>query len=116
MNRACAKAACGGPPSFAGRLEITVSKPEYLEFMNISVNKGRTLDYLAKSMGIAREEVMAFGDAKRCCNAGICRLLRSRGKCGGGGKRAAKYMCASCDSDGEARFIYEHILAEKSRG
>ena len=32
--------------------------------MNISVNKGRTLDYLAKSMGIAREEVMAFGDAR----------------------------------------------------
>lgn len=102
---------------FAGRLEITVSKPEYLEFMNISVNKGRTLDYLAKSMGIAREEVMAFGDARNDvamleyagCSVAVANAVEEA-------KRAAKYMCASCDSDGEARFIYEHILAEKNHG
>ena len=59
---------------------------------------------------------MAFGDARNDvamleyagCSVAVANAVEEA-------KRAAKYMCASCDSDGEARFIYEHILAEKSR-
>lgn len=38
------------------------STPEYLEFFNSGVSKGRSLLRLAASLGIKREEIIAFGD------------------------------------------------------
>lgn len=96
---------------FAGRLEITVSKPEYLEFMDPSVNKGKTLDYLAQSMGILPSEVLAFGDAKNDlpmleyagCAVAVANAVEEA-------KAVASKVCGSCDQDGVARYIEEFIL------
>lgn len=48
---------------FKDRLYITRSKENYLEMAALGVNKGQALDFLAKKLGISREEVMAVGDS-----------------------------------------------------
>ncbi len=48
---------------FEGRLSVLVSKPYFLEIMDIGSDKGRALEWLAGRLGIAREDVMAIGDA-----------------------------------------------------
>lgn len=47
---------------YAGRLYVTRSMPEYLEFMEASVSKGAALDWLGEHYGIPRERIMAAGD------------------------------------------------------
>ncbi len=47
---------------YAGRLYVTRSMPEYLEFMDASVSKGAALDWLGQHYGIPRERIMAAGD------------------------------------------------------
>ena len=44
------------------RLYITKTQPEYLEFMNPKVSKGRALTEAANKLGIPRENIVAFGD------------------------------------------------------
>jgi len=44
------------------RLYITKTQPEYLEFMNPKVSKGRALTELANKLGIPKENIVAFGD------------------------------------------------------
>jgi Cof subfamily protein (haloacid dehalogenase superfamily) len=48
---------------FGDRLYVTISKANYLEFANSTVNKGVGVAYLAESLGINRQEVMAVGDS-----------------------------------------------------
>lgn len=40
------------------------SKPRYLEVVREGVDKGRAIEALAGALGVAREEVMAFGDGQ----------------------------------------------------
>lgn len=47
---------------YAGRLYVTVTDPEYLEFMALGVNKAVGLAAVARHYGIAPEEILAFGD------------------------------------------------------
>lgn len=48
---------------YAGRLFVAASKQRYLELVDVQVNKGRALEFLAGSLGIRRQEVMAIGDS-----------------------------------------------------
>ena len=48
---------------YAGKLYVTQTQPEYIEFMNPEVTKGRALSALAKSLDIPMETVVAFGDS-----------------------------------------------------
>lgn len=50
-------------PQYAGRAYVTISNPEYLEFMPPNVDKGKALAVLADHFDISREKVIAFGDA-----------------------------------------------------
>ena len=47
---------------WAGRLDTVVTEPEFIEFTMPGVNKSSALAALAKRLGIAREETLAFGD------------------------------------------------------
>jgi Cof subfamily protein (haloacid dehalogenase superfamily) len=47
---------------FKEKLYITKTQPEYLEFMNPEVSKGRALIAVAKKLGVSMEKVVAFGD------------------------------------------------------
>ncbi|HEX2951865.1 MAG TPA: Cof-type HAD-IIB family hydrolase [Armatimonadota bacterium] len=50
-------------PHFAGRAYVTISNPEYLEFMPPTVNKGKAVAVVAEYYHIPQEKVIAFGDA-----------------------------------------------------
>ena len=47
---------------FAGRAEVTVSHPEFLEFLAPGVSKGKAVRWLARRFGIPLEQTMAIGD------------------------------------------------------
>lgn len=47
---------------YAGKLEVTRSKPRYIEIMKQGISKGNALQTLAEKLGVARSEVMAIGD------------------------------------------------------
>jgi Cof subfamily protein (haloacid dehalogenase superfamily) len=44
-------------------VSMNISKPFFLEFTNIAVDKSKTIQVLAKKLGIQREEIMAVGDS-----------------------------------------------------
>ena len=48
---------------YKGRLEVVVSKSNYLEFTNLEATKGNALKFLAVKHGIKREEIIAIGDS-----------------------------------------------------
>jgi Cof subfamily protein (haloacid dehalogenase superfamily) len=47
---------------FAGRADVTVSHPKYLEFVAEGVSKGRTVRWLAARHGVPLGQVLAIGD------------------------------------------------------
>jgi hydroxymethylpyrimidine pyrophosphatase-like HAD family hydrolase len=47
---------------FAGRADVTVSHPMFLEFVAPGVNKGRAVRFLARRLGVALRDVLAIGD------------------------------------------------------
>jgi hydroxymethylpyrimidine pyrophosphatase-like HAD family hydrolase len=47
---------------FAGRAEVTVSHPRFLEFVAPGVTKGNAVRWLARRRGIPMGSVMAIGD------------------------------------------------------
>ncbi len=47
---------------YAGRLEILISDPEYLEFMAYGVSKAVGLEAVARHYGITQAQTLAFGD------------------------------------------------------
>ena len=57
-----AAAYADGQTFFAGRAEVTVSHPQFLEFLAPGVTKGRAVRWLARRSGIPMGQVMAIGD------------------------------------------------------
>ena len=49
---------------FAGRADVTISHPRFLEFVAPGVSKGRAVRWLARRLGIPLEQVMAIGDQR----------------------------------------------------
>ncbi len=47
---------------FAGRAEVTVSHPRFLEFVAPGVSKGRAVRWLARRLGVRLGAVLAIGD------------------------------------------------------
>ncbi len=96
---------------FKDELEITVSKPEYLEFMDIRVNKGKTLAHLASIMGLDKDQIMAFGDARNDIpmleyaghSYAVANAIPEA-------RAAAKSVCLSNDEDGVAKCIEQYVL------
>lgn len=49
---------------FAGRADVTISHPRFLEFLAPGVSKGRAVRWLARRLGVPIEQVMAIGDQR----------------------------------------------------
>ena len=47
---------------FAGRADVTISHPRFLEFVAPGVSKGRAIRYLARRLGVPLGSVLAIGD------------------------------------------------------
>jgi len=89
-----------------GRLYVTTSEPEYLEFMHPQVSKGWALRRVREYFGLAREETAAFGD-----NPNDVPLLEEAGlgvavaNAHPETKAVADLVTASNDEDGVAQVI-----------
>lgn len=97
--------------AFAERLEVTVSHPEYLEFMPLGVTKSTGLAFLADRLGIPMSAVMACGD-----QANDLEMLRDVGLGVAMGdappevRAAADAITGTVWEDGAASAIERHIL------
>ena len=49
--------------TFNNEIDLTTSKPYFLEFIPSGVSKGNAIQRLAQDLGIAMSEVIAFGDS-----------------------------------------------------
>jgi Cof subfamily protein (haloacid dehalogenase superfamily) len=102
--------------AFDGRLEVTVSHPEYLEFMPLGVTKASGVAFVAERSGVPMSAVMAIGD-----QSNDLEMLRDVGLGVAMGdapsevKAAADEVTGSVDDDGVAEAIERHILGVTAR-
>ncbi len=48
--------------SMAGRMNVSTSAPEFIEFNHCDVSKGRCLERIGELLGVPREQIIAAGD------------------------------------------------------
>lgn len=96
---------------FGRELYITRSKPHYLEFMHLQANKGHSLEAVAKALGVAGDEVIAFGDSfndlpmLRYAGLGVA-MGNARPEV----KAQADYVTTTNDDEGVARALEKFVL------
>ncbi|RKU30889.1 Cof-type HAD-IIB family hydrolase [Candidatus Poribacteria bacterium] len=97
--------------TYSEKLYVTQTQPEYIEFMNPDVTKGRALEALANRYGISLDSIVAFGDSYNDES-----LLQTAGFGIAMGnavepvKENAEYITATNDENGVAKAIYDVIL------
>jgi Cof subfamily protein (haloacid dehalogenase superfamily) len=98
---------------WGGKLEIAISRSNYLEITHPEANKGAAMALLAERMGIPLEQVMAVGDALndlpmiRRAGFGVAVANASEQV-----KGAADAMTGSNREDGVAQAIEQYVLGE----
>lgn len=96
---------------FGERLNAAFSKSIYLEMVDPSVNKGMALDFLARRLGIGREDVMAVGDSMNDMDMiqyagwGVA-MGNAREEV----KKIARVVTGRNDADGVAEAIEKYVL------
>ena len=100
---------------FAGKLDVTSSKDNFLELMEPGVNKWEAVKSVAASYGVKPEEIMCIGDSNNdismIANAGIgVAVANAKDNV----KEHAKIVTASNDEDGVAMVI-ESILTQQAQ-
>ena len=101
----------GFQTDYTGKLYVTQTQAEYIEFMNPEVTKGRALSALAKNFDIPMDTVVAFGDSYNDES-----LLRTAGfgiAMANGVPpihACADYITGTNDESGVAKAIWELIL------
>ena len=92
--------------AFAGKLFVTRSLPHYVEVGGLEGTKSKALEFLCEKWGIARDRVLAFGDADNDID-----MLRfaGRGVAVGGMtgevREAADEVVPGVDEDGVASYV-----------
>lgn len=93
-------------------LNITRSKPVYLEFSSPGISKGDALMFVAKYYNLNKEEIIAIGDAEidvpmiKAAGLGVAMANATPIT-----KQAADYICPSNDEDGVA-YVIEKFVPE----
>jgi hypothetical protein len=97
---------------FGNRINITKSKPYFLELAHPQATKGKALATLAESLNIGAHEVMAVGDSPndldmiRYAGFGV-----AMGNAVEEVKKCARYITRSNDDDGVAEVIEKFVLS-----
>lgn len=98
--------------AFAGRAEVTVSHPRFLEFVAPGVSKGRAVGRLARQAGIPMSRVMTIGDSlndlEMIVMAGHGAAMSTAPAVV---RAAARYVAPPVEEDGAASLIEALILA-----
>ncbi len=90
---------------------VTVSEPEYLEFLPASVSKGQALEFLAERFGFEQQETAAIGDFDN--DVEMVKWAGLGGAVANGSapvRAVADVLVASNEDAGVAEFIYHHVL------
>ena len=93
------------------------SKPRYLEIVRAGVDKGRAIESLAGVLGVAQDEVMAFGDGQndaamlRWAGTGVA-MDNAVDEC----KRVAQRIAPANTDDGVAQVIEQMLEAGEIGG
>lgn len=96
---------------FHGRLQVTISKPNYLEFTHIDATKGNAVQKLASLSGICRENIIAIGDSYNDLSMiSYAGLGVAMGNAPDEVKRHADYITCSNEEAGVAKVIERFVL------
>lgn len=96
---------------FAGKLSVTQSSFDLIEFLHPEVSKGRALQKIVADLGLAPEEVVAFGDQQN--DIGMLRFAGlgiAMGNAHDEVKAEADYVTSSNAEEGVALAMEELIL------
>ena len=97
---------------FAGRADVTISHPHFLEFVAPGVSKGRALRSLARRAGVPLSRTLAIGDqwndAEMLALAGHGVAMPQAPL---GVRELARYLAPPLEQDGAAQMIEELVLA-----
>ncbi|HEX7471666.1 MAG TPA: Cof-type HAD-IIB family hydrolase [Candidatus Limnocylindrales bacterium] len=97
---------------FAGRAEVTVSHPQFIEFLAPGVSKGRAVRWFARRSGVAMDQVLAIGDQHNDTSmlavAGHGVAMPSAPE---DVRAAARYVAPPVEDEGAAQMLEELVLA-----
>ena len=97
---------------FAGRADVTISHPRFLEFVAPGVSKGRAIRWLARRLRIPLGATLAIGDQwndlEMLAEVGHGTAMPSAPA---EVRAAARYIAQPLEADGAARMIEELVLA-----
>ncbi len=128
IRRPVTKVMCAGEPPlptevaplararFAGRADVTVSHPQFIEFVAPGVSKGRAVRWLARRMGVPLGAVLAIGDQwndiEMLAEVGHGTAMPTAPA---EVRAVARYVAAPLGEEGVARMIEALVLASPSR-
>ena len=98
-------------PLVLDKMNMTISKPFFLEFMDKGIDKSTSLERLINKLGIKQEEVIAIGDSYndlgmiKYAGLGICVENAPDDM-----KIHADFITESCMDDGVAKVIEKFVL------
>jgi Cof subfamily protein (haloacid dehalogenase superfamily) len=98
---------------FAGRANVTISHPRFLEFLRPGVTKGAAVSWLARRAGVPMANVLAvgdqFNDLEMIAAAGHGAAMPHAP---GPVKAAARYIAPPLAQEGAAQLIEQLVLAD----
>jgi hydroxymethylpyrimidine pyrophosphatase-like HAD family hydrolase len=101
---------------FAGRADVTISHPRFLEFVAPGVSKGRAIRWLARRLRIPLAATLAIGDQwndlEMLAEVGHGTAMPSAPA---EVRAAARYLAPSLSDDGAARMIEDLVLASPTQ-
>jgi Cof subfamily protein (haloacid dehalogenase superfamily) len=101
---------------FAGRADVTISHPRFLEFVAPGVSKGRAIRFLARRLRIPLGATLAIGDQwndfEMIAEVGHGTAMPSAPP---EVRAAARYVAPQLEDDGAARMIEDLVLASPDR-
>jgi Cof subfamily protein (haloacid dehalogenase superfamily) len=96
---------------FGSQLQVTISKPNYLELTHIDATKGNALRQLGSMLGVKREEIIAIGDSfNDVTMIEYAGLGVAMGNAPDKVKALARYVTKGNDEDGVAEVVERFIL------
>jgi Cof subfamily protein (haloacid dehalogenase superfamily) len=101
---------------FAGRADVTISHPRFLEFVAPGVSKGRAIRWLARRLRIPLGATLAIGDQwndlEMLAEVGHGTAMPSAPS---EVRAAARYIAPPLEQDGAARMIEDLVLASPNQ-
>jgi len=99
---------------FAGRAEVTISHPRFMEFLAPGVSKGRAVRWLARRRGIPLAQVMAIGDQRNDLEM-VAAVGHGVAMPGSPAEvlAAARYVAPPIEAEGAAQMIEQLVLARR---